>query len=188
MSLMPRWTTADLELFPDDGLRREIIDGELYVSTQPHYHHQYVSNRVAYILTAWSDERDAGKVAPAPGIIFDRENAVAPDVVWISQQRLAGAVGEDGKYHAAPDLVVEVLSYGSRNEERDTEIKLKLYSQRGVLEYWIMDWRGRKMEVYRRKDAVLQLVATLFETDTLTSPHLPGFSVAVAAFFRDIPQ
>lgn len=36
------FTSADLEAFPDDGKRYEIIDGELYVSEQPHFFHQRV--------------------------------------------------------------------------------------------------------------------------------------------------
>lgn len=33
------WTVDDLELFPDDTLRREIIAGELFVSHAPHPNH-----------------------------------------------------------------------------------------------------------------------------------------------------
>ena len=40
MRTAPRWTSADLEVLPDDGKRYEIIDGELYMSRQPHWHHQ----------------------------------------------------------------------------------------------------------------------------------------------------
>jgi Uma2 family endonuclease len=53
----------------------------------------------------------------------------------------------DGKLYAAPDLVVEVLSPGRENEERDRETKLTLYSRRGVLEYWIVDRFTRRVEV-----------------------------------------
>jgi hypothetical protein len=35
-----RWTSADLKLFPDDGKRYEIIDGELFVTRAPHWKHQ----------------------------------------------------------------------------------------------------------------------------------------------------
>jgi Uma2 family endonuclease len=49
------------------------------------------------------------------------------------------------------------------------------------LEYWIVDWRSRQVEVYRREDLVLRLVATLHPVDTLTSPLLPGFTCEVAA-------
>ncbi len=44
---------------------------------------------------------------------------------------------------------------------RDREVKLKLYSRRGVLEYWIINWQERYVEVYRRQDAVLKQVSTL---------------------------
>jgi Uma2 family endonuclease len=80
-------------------------------------------------------------------------------------------------------LVVEVLSPGGTNERRDREAKLKLYSRRGVLEYWIVDWRTQQIEVYRREQLALRLVATLYATDTLTSPFLPGFVCQVATLF-----
>ena len=83
----------------------------------------------------------------------------------------------------APDLVVEVLSPGSTNERRDRELKLKLYSRQGVHEYWIVDWQRHNLQVYRRSEAELHLVATLEDEDTLTSPNLPGFSCRLAEFW-----
>lgn len=62
----------------------------------------------------------------------------------------------------APELIVEVLSPGTQNERRDREMKLKLYAERGVQEYWILDWRIQQLEVYRRQAALLRLVVTLF--------------------------
>lgn len=41
-----RWSSRDLELFPDDGKRYEIIGGDLYVSKQPHWQHQFVCGRI----------------------------------------------------------------------------------------------------------------------------------------------
>ncbi|HEX2172000.1 MAG TPA: hypothetical protein VHL09_06100 [Dehalococcoidia bacterium] len=46
MSTHLRFTAADLESFPDDGNRYEVIDGELYASTAPHYRHQFVLHNV----------------------------------------------------------------------------------------------------------------------------------------------
>jgi Uma2 family endonuclease len=79
--------------------------------------------------------------------------------------------------------VIEVLSFGRDNEVRDRRLKLQLYSQRGVKEYWIADWRTRTIEVYRRANAALQLHATLSADDELASPLLSGFSVRVASLF-----
>jgi Uma2 family endonuclease len=53
-----RWTIADLELFPDDGKRYEIIDGELLVTRAPHWRHQKLCVRVGAILDAWSQRLD----------------------------------------------------------------------------------------------------------------------------------
>jgi Uma2 family endonuclease len=112
---------------------------------------------------------------------------VIPDVVWISKARLQTALGAGGHLCQAPELVIEVLSPGSQNARRDRETKLKLYSRRGVDEYWIMDWQTRRIEVFRREDGQLQLVCTLYEGDTLQTPLLVGFSASVATFFKGIP-
>ena len=182
-----RWTSADLEVLPDDGKRYEIIDGELHMSKQPHWYHQMTCSNFDFQLQLWNRQTGQGQVNFAPGIIFAEDDDVAPDIVWISNSRLATALEPDGKLHAAPELVIEVLSPGSANERRDREAKLKLYSQRGVSEYWIVDWRARQIEVYRRHEAKLHLIATLFNPDTLDSPLLPGFACPVASLFEGIP-
>ena len=189
MSALPaesvaRWTIADVELLSrEEGKRYEIVEGELLVSIQPHWSHQETCNNVAFELTAWVRSSGNGKVVPAPGVIFDEENAVAPDVVWVSAERLPLVLGEDGKLHDAPDLAVEVLSPGTLNTRRDREAKLRLYSTRGVREYWIADWQAKSLQIYRREGAALKLVATLFAEDELTSPLLSGFKVKVARLF-----
>jgi len=189
MSTVPKFTSADLLLMPDDGKRYEVIEGELYVSRQPGLDHQYTCVRFAYFLEAWNDRTGLGMIYFAPGLIFAEDDDVAPDLVWISLDRLAIARGEDNKLHAAPELVIEVLSPGAANQQRDRETKLKLYSRRGVLEYWIADWQRQQVEVYCRDNARLALAATLMRDDELTSPLLPGFSCKVSALFMPpLPQ
>ena len=180
-----RWNSRDLEMFPDNGKRYEIVDGELYVSKQPHWQHQFVSGQVFALLQAWSNQTKAGMANLAPGLIFGDEDDVAPDVVWISRERLAIALHEDGKLHKAPELVVEVLSPGASNEHRDREAKLKLYSRRGVQEYWVVNWREQYIEVYQRENALLTLTRTLYSNDTLKSPLLPDFECEVAQLFTN---
>ena len=181
-----RWTSKDLELLPEDGKRYEIVDGELYVSRQPDWHHQFVGNQIWEVLQNWSRQKKAGIANSAPGVIFTDDEDVVPDVVWISRERLATALEPDGKLHAAPELVVELLSPGKTNTARDREVKLKLYSRHGVLEYWIVNWQERYLEIYRRQEAILKLHSTLYEGDTLQSPNLPGFSCPVSQIFADI--
>jgi Uma2 family endonuclease len=181
-----RWTVRDLDAMPDDGgwKRYEIIDGELFVTRAPHIRHQGAGGNIHFELEVWSRQTQLGQPFPTPGVIFSPIDAVIPDVVWIGQARLANSVDQAGHLTAAPELIVEVLSPGQLNEQRDKEVKLKLYSLHGVQEYWIANWQLKTLEVYRRSDAQLQLVTTLLESDTLTSPLLPGFSAPIARIFR----
>ena len=179
-----RFTSADLERLPDiEGVRYEIIDGDLYVSRQPDESHQYTCTVFTFALHGWSAQTGAGLTAGAPGLVFTEDNDVIPDLVWISHERRALARDEKGHYRIAPELVIEVLSPGSVNERRDRDLKLNLYSRQGVQEYWIADWRQHLVEVYRREDEGLRLVTTLSDSDVLTSPLLPGFACPVASLW-----
>jgi Uma2 family endonuclease len=182
-----KFTSADLALMPEDGKLYEIIEGELYVSRQPNWHHQFTCTQLLWALQNWNMTKGLGVANGAPGLIFAEDDDVAPDVVWASNERLAQILGEDGKLHASPELVVEVMSPGWSNQLRDRQTKLKLYSRRGVLEYWIVDWQQRTIEIYRRENEQLALAVTLLHNDTLTSPLLPDFACQVAQLFFPPP-
>ncbi|MGI0486471.1 Uma2 family endonuclease [Pantanalinema rosaneae CENA516] len=179
-----RWTAADLELFPDNGNRYEIVNGELLVTRAPDWRHQRASTRICTALDTWSFSTGLGEAVQAPGVIFTDADNVIPDVVWVSQERLAVLLDAAGHLTGAPELIVEVLSLGDENQRRDRELKLKLYSERGVQEYWMIDWQKQQMEVYRRAQALLRLVNTLFPPDQVTSPLLPGFSYPISQLFQ----
>lgn len=146
-----RVTTRDLETMPiKEGWRYEIIDGELYVSTTPSWQHQYVCTRFITELETWNRQTNLGVILPAIGVIFADDDNVAPDVIWISHERLAAFAGAAGHIYGAPEIMIEVLSPGRMNQLRDREAKLDLYGRKDVLEYWLMDWEARMIEVYRR--------------------------------------
>ena len=178
-----RWTIADLELFPDDNQRYEIVDGELFVSKAAGNRHQRVLLELTTELSIWNRATGLGVLLPTPGLILGEADSVIPDVVWVSCERYAVIHGEDDHLHGAPELVVEVLSPGATNARRDREAKLRMYSVYGVHEYWIPDPATETVAVYRRHQAQLRLEATLGHEDTLTSPLLPGFAVSVAQLF-----
>ncbi len=77
------WTSRDIELLPDNDKRYEVIDGELYVSKHPHWHHQFVCSQLCGALQAWNRQTKVGVANVAPGLIFDDYNDVVPDVVWV---------------------------------------------------------------------------------------------------------
>lgn len=69
---------------------------------------------------------------------------------------------------------------------RDREAKLKVYSRRGVEEYWIVHWQLRRMEIYRRLQTQLELAAKLQEGDEILSPLLPGFCAPLESIFNGL--
>jgi Uma2 family endonuclease len=178
------WKSTDLELLPDNGNRYEIINGELFVTRAPHNKHQDTCGNFYYELKSWSKASGLGYAVIGAGLIFGDNDDVIPDVIWMTKAKYAALVDETGHFRGAPDLVIEVLSAGTENERRDREVKLKLYSAQGILEYWIADWRNQQVQVYRRENGILQLAMTLFVSDTLTSPLLPDFACPLSQIFE----
>lgn len=147
------------------------------------HRHQGAASKIHVRLENWSEETGLGNAYETLGVIFTDADAVIPDVVWASKVRLEHGIDEAGHFIVAPELMVEVLSAGAKNQDRDKKLKLRLYSLHGVQEYWIVNWRLKEIEVYRRENASLQKTATLFAADKLTSPLLPGFECAISNLF-----
>jgi Uma2 family endonuclease len=164
----------DLCLLPNDGKRREIIEGELSVTPAPRILHQVVVTQLAAALVTYAKRHGLGQVFVTPvDIVFSDFDVVAPDIVYISKAR--ASVVTEKNVQGAPDLAVEVLSETTEKIDRTT--KLKLYGRFGVQEYWIVDPYGPSTEIYRRGPGGLDWVAKLTATDALTSPLFPGFSL-----------
>ncbi len=178
-----KWNTSDMELLPENSNRYEIIDGELEMARSPHWKHQKTEGQIYFALQNWSQKTGLGQAIINPGIIFSDNDNVIPDVIWISQEKLNVCVDNSGHFTSAPELIVEVLSESLNDIRRDKESKLKLYSNQGVQEYWIADWRLQKLEIYRRNQGKLELVMTLLNEDQITSPLLPDFTCQINQIF-----
>jgi len=169
-----RLTYEDYCRLPNDGKRYEIIEGELFVTPSPFRPHQRAVTRLTRHLSTYVEENDLGEVFVAPfDVVFSRFDVVEPDLLYVSKGR--HSVLTEKNVQGAPDLVVEVLSPSTA--ETDRTIKLKLYARYGVQEYWIIDPYGPSAEIYRRQKKGFEPAKTLGDTDSLTSPLFPGFSL-----------
>lgn len=178
-------TVSDLEGTPDDGNRYELIEGEVHVSTAPGYFHQKVLYRLAFAMESHLQRHAVGEVVGGVGVIFDQFNGVIPDLVFLTHERKRHIL-HDNRLTAAPEIVVEILSPGSTNEKRDRTVKRRLYSARGVHEYWIIDSEAKTVDVYRkRKEGGLKLAANLHADSDLTSSVLPEFRLPLAQLFAE---
>ena len=180
------WTYRDLVALPEDQLRHELIDGEHVVTPSPGTVHQSVLLNLVRILLPYLDERGLGRMLLAPfDVKLSLFTVVVPDIVYFTAERFARAVNEKHAT-AAPDLVVEILSPGTRR--RDKGRKRAVYDREGVREYWIVDPEARAITALRRPraDAALTDVATLTADagGTLESPLFPGLRIPVRDVFR----
>lgn len=115
---LPRLTNADLEAMPEDGNRYEVIDGELYVSSAPGFLHQTVLTNIVGAFLDYLREHPIGRIVPGVGVIFDDYDCVIPDLVFATHERMRKTpVG--GRFQAAPEIVIEILSPGPSNARRD---------------------------------------------------------------------
>ena len=179
----PLLTVADLDAFPDDGNRYELIEGELFVSRAPRFPHQLVLQNLQVALFIYLRSNPIGLLIPGPGAVFSEYDAVIPDLAFARHERWDKIVAND-RFVEAPDLVVEVLSPGKENRERDVQAKRQLYGKYGVEEYWIVDPDHRLVLVYRLKGQALDEIVKLTHEDVLDSPILPGFRLNVGEIFN----
>jgi Uma2 family endonuclease len=139
-------TAADLAsiVTEREGDRVELIDGVAYVTPAPRPSHQFIAQNLNRLLDRHIQAGKLGRLAAAPlDVRLSDHDVVQPDLIFIARERLAiiGDVAIEG----APDLVVEVLSPGTR--ERDLGAKRDLYARAGVREYWLVDPPARTIEI-----------------------------------------
>lgn len=170
-----RYSYADLEAFPDDNLRREIIDGDLIVTPAPATRHQQVVMTLAGELYQYVKEH-GGRLFPAPtDVFFSDTDVVEPDVLYLRPEH-TDRVGKRF-VQSAPDLVVEVSSPSTRR--LDLIRKRGLYERFGVPEYWYVDLDADRVEVYRLEEGRYGPPRLLARTGRLESTQVPGFCLAV---------
>jgi len=176
-------TYEDFLLFPDDGKRHELIDGEHYVTASPNLRHQQVSGRLHLAIGHWLETHPIGQVYYAPlDIVFTDFDVVEPDLLYMSNER-AASIGTPEHLKGAPELLVEIGSPSTR--KRDETIKRRLYERSGVSEYWVVDPELDIVRVFRRRDGAFGRPVELSAEagDVLTTPLLPGLEIPLARLF-----
>jgi len=139
-----RLTYEDLQGFPNDGLRRELVRGELLVTPASRPRHQDVVLRMGVAFLAFAD-RHGGHAYVAPvDVVFEQHDVLEPDLIYIAPDRLS-IVGELA-IHGVPSLVVEVASPSTSHDDRT--LKRDVYARYGVPEYWIVDPDTLSVERY----------------------------------------
>jgi Uma2 family endonuclease len=182
------WTYERLcEATEEDTVRREIIDGWLYIDGQqvddPHaevaadssslYHATTVMAVIRALIGATGSLE--GQLITAPMDVAFGDRILQPDVLWVP-----GRLPRDARpVDARPGLVVEVSSPSTRRH--DLVRKRRVYEQAGVPEYWFVDLDAQRLEVYALPDgAATYPDPRLYPRGrSVTAAALPGVTIAV---------
>ncbi len=183
------YTADDLDFMPEDTNRYELIGGKLFVSRATHLDHQKLASNLQVEFGIYLRKNPIGIVVQTPGVIFSPKDAVIPDLIFATHETVEQNVaGEDqkfeGKFTAAPDLIVEILSYGKKDIERDRVFKREIYGKYKVKEYWVVDGLFNTIEVYRLDENGQNLIKRFEVYETIETPLLPDFSLKLTDIFK----
>lgn len=174
-------TADELLAMPDDGLRRELVDGEVFVSPPPGEEHGVVAARFLVKLGSHVFAHDLGIVHAAETGFRISENpdtVLAPDVAFVSRARVERAAVGKGYRAGAPDFVVEVVSPGDSFAE--VEAKVARWLAAGCRMMIVVNPARRAATVYRSRDDITLLT----EHDTLDGGDVvPGWTLPLRDLF-----
>jgi len=179
-------TYDDFVLFPDDGRRHELIDGEHYVTPSPNMKHQRVLGSLHGLIWSWLEEHPVGKIFLSPfDVVFTQFDVVEPDLLYMSNERAAQILTPQN-VRGVPELVVEIASRSTR--KRDETLKRRLYERQGVSEYWMVDPALDIFRIYRRSDVggfARPVELSRERHDVLETPFLSGLQLTLERIFRE---
>jgi Uma2 family endonuclease len=174
-------TAADLLRLPADGRRYELIRGELRQTAPAGPRHGRLAMRIAAHLFQHVEAHHLGTVYAAETgfqLTPDPDTVRAPDVAFVSRQRLE-AVGEiEGYWPGAPDVAVEGISPADRYT--DVEDKVVEWLEAGSRMVLVVNPRQQSVTVYHSRTDIVRLT----EEDTLDGGNVvPGWQLPIIEVF-----
>lgn len=176
-----RYTVDEVLQFPDDGNRYELVHGELLVTPSPAQPHQLVLGELHVALQHYLRPlAHVARVFFAPGdIIWSAEEYVQPDLFVVPADEVTG----NWRDCQTLLLAVEVVSPSSARADRVK--KRRLYQERAVGTYWVVDADARLVEVWHPEDQRPEVVTDLVRWRV--SPEAPELAIELQQLFGVLP-
>ena len=182
MSTQTGTMTADeLWRLPDDGARRELLDGRLRVMAPAGFEHGRVAGEVLGLLREHVRRLQLG-ITPAAETGFvighDPDTVRAPDAAFVAKERYAAIGPTEHYWPEAPGFAVEVVSPG--DTEAEVEAKAHAWLDAGTKAVLVLDPARRAATVYRGRDDV----RTYGRTDAVDlADAVPGWKLTLSELF-----
>jgi len=174
-----RWTDAELMRWPNDGYKRELIEGDIYMSPVG-YTHANICMNLFLLLGRYVREHHLGKVCGSDiGFRLGPKSLLSPDVSFVSSERFEKILVAPEKYFSGtPDLAVEVIS--PTDLRSVVSLKLDKYLVGGTRLAWLIDPKKATVEV--RTPSGSKTLAR--RTDILDGGDvIPGFKCQLSDVF-----
>jgi Uma2 family endonuclease len=179
-------TVEEFLALPDDGIDRDLINGELRVwgesMTRRNPIHSETEILIGRLLCDWRDNQPLprGKVVGGEAgfrLRRDPRTFVGIDVAYVSPEMAAAHDRKRKYFDGPPVLAVEILSPSDRHEE--IVDKVEVYLAVGTV-VWVVDPDFRTVSIHRPGEPI----ETLNDRQELSGdPYLSGFRVGVAKLF-----
>ena len=165
-------------------LRVEYLNGDIVMTPARSPHHQMVVANLLLLLGQHTKQKELGLVLPAPvDVVLAREAQITqPDLIFVDKAHRAKLLAR-AVVNGAPDLAVEILSPSTARGDR--KIKLLLYAQHGVGEYWIVDPEDRSVEVYVLDGNSYRIGGIFMPGDTISAGKFADAAVTVESVFAE---
>ena len=168
----------------------ELVHGEIIREPPPGEAHGWIAGNVFGPLWWFVREHRLGRVySTEAGFVLarDPDTVRAPDVAFVSAERLDAEVRRGPYFERAPDLAVEVVS--PSNRQRELRAKIRELLAAGSRAVWVIDPSSRTVTVHRPDPAPGPVPGRrpeiLTETDTVDGgPAVPGFRLPVREIFE----
>ncbi len=159
-----------------EGWRYELINGVLIVSPTPSRKERHPNEELGRLLWNYQEENPQGTsldlTLPEETIETKLNRRRADRAIWTG-------LGRDPQEGEAPSIIVEFVSWGKVNQDRDYVAKRAEYREIGVREYWVIDRFRRTLTVFSFSAEVDQ-ERVVEEKQTYETPLLPGFELPLA--------
>lgn len=167
----------------EPGKLYELIDGELIEMSPPGARHGEVAGEVFGVIRDYVRPRRLGRVyAAETGFLVRRspDRVRAPDVAFVSMDRLPEGRSPEGYLAVPPDFVAEVVL--PNDTAREVQQRIDEWLQAGASAVMVVYpesktvflWRGLNVVERRSGDEEVSL-----------DPAIPGFRCSVAEFFTE---
>lgn len=168
-----RLTADEFLALADDGFDYELVDGVVMMTPAPTPGHQDTVGEILAQLRVYLRNNPIGKALVETDVILGHgpsggDLVYRPEVVYYRHERLPGM---KLRLVGPPDVVVEVISPGSRGF--DTRTKKDDYERAGVGEYWLIDPDRETFTFYRLEGG--RFIEASFEERRFPSEAVPGF-------------